>query len=53
MQSREQKVKLSKKLEKPMPENEKDENPLIESQENVEQSDVRVAEISVQLCSEK
>ena len=32
-----------------MPENEKDENPLIESQENVEQSDVRVAEISVQL----
>ena len=49
MQSREQKVKLSKKLEKPMPENEKDENPLIESQENVEQSDVRVAEISVQL----
>ena len=32
-----------------MSENEKDENPLIESQENVEQSDVRVAEISVQL----
>ena len=32
-----------------MSENEKDENPLIESQENVEQSDVRVAETSVQL----
>jgi len=32
-----------------MPVNEKDENPLIESQENVEQGDVRVAEISVQL----
>ena len=32
-----------------MPENEKDENPLIESQENVEQGDVRVAETSVQL----
>ena len=35
------KIKLSKKLEKPMSENEKDDNPLIESQENVEQSDVR------------
>ena len=35
------KIKLSKKLEKPMSENEKDDNPLIESQENVEQSDVQ------------
>ena len=32
-----------------MSENEKDENSLTESQENVEQSDVQVAEISVQL----
>ena len=36
------KIKLSKKLEGTMSENEKDENSLTESQENVEQSDERV-----------
>ena len=36
-----------------MPENEKDENSLTESQENVEQSDVQVAVKSVQLTQQK